>query len=87
MSTTISWRREFTRLNATNKIERVATAEFAARHWRSHSDTDCSARCTVCGEWIYTLRRLVQGELETWGTALVGALFEHLADECALVLA
>jgi hypothetical protein len=81
----ITWRRTFTRLAADTKANRLATAEFATRTWRSHSHTEGSARCTVCGLWIYAVRRLIEGELETWGNALTGAMFEHLDGECALV--
>jgi hypothetical protein len=81
----ITWRRSFTRLATDTKANRLATAEAAARTWRSHSDTEGSARCTLCGLWIYTVRRLVEGERESWTNALTGAMFEHLDDECAVV--
>jgi hypothetical protein len=82
---TITSRRTFIRLATDTKANRLATAEFAARTWRSHSDIEGSARCTVCGLWIYAVRRLIGGDMETWANALTGAMFEHLDGECAVV--
>jgi hypothetical protein len=72
------------RLSSDTKASRLATAEFATRTWRSHSEIEGSARCTLCGRWIHAVRRLVEYELESWGNALVGAMVEHLQDECTL---
>jgi hypothetical protein len=66
------------RLATDTKAARMATAEFSARTWRSHSDVRGSARCAVCGSWVETVRRIVGDQLESWSDALVGALFEHI---------
>lgn len=71
------------RLSCDTKANRMALAEFSSKTWKSHSDVKGSARCFVCGTWVKTVRRLVAGELESWGTALVGALFEHIESKHA----
>jgi hypothetical protein len=82
--TTSTGRRSALRLSLDAKANRLATAELATRTWRWHSDIQGSVRCTVCGQWVYTVRRLVEYELESWGNALVGAMVEHLEDTCEL---
>jgi hypothetical protein len=77
-------KRRLARLTSDTKSSRRATAEFATRTWRSHSHLEGSARCTLCGLWVYTVRRHVEYELESWSNALVGAMVEHLEDECPL---
>jgi hypothetical protein len=84
MPPVISKRRTLARLTSDTKSGRRATAEFATRTWRSHSHLEGSARCTVCGLWVHTVRRHVEYELESWSNALVGAMVEHLEDECPL---
>lgn len=66
------------RLATDTKANRMATAEFSARTWRSHSDVRGSARCVVCGSWVEAIRRIAGVELESWSDALVGAMFEHI---------
>uniref|UniRef100_UPI003F49618C hypothetical protein n=1 Tax=Pseudonocardia sp. CA-138482 TaxID=3240023 RepID=UPI003F49618C len=84
--TTINWRwSSTTRLSADTKTACLRTAEFAVRTWRWHSELHGSARCTICGAEVHTVRRLVAGELERWATALTGAMFEHLDVEHAPV--
>jgi hypothetical protein len=84
MQSPITRRRSFTRLNADAKANCLVTAEFATRTWRRHSNTEGSARCTLCGQRIYTVRRRIESELESWGNALVGAMVAHLEDDCAV---
>jgi hypothetical protein len=85
MQSPITWRRSCTRLNADVKANCRVTVEFATRAWRRHSNTEGSARCTLYGQRVYTVRRRIESELENCGNALVGAMVAHLEDDCALV--
>jgi hypothetical protein len=68
-----------TRFHAGTKEARLATAEAAVRHgFRSKSELEGSALCSICGTDVPTVRRTVEYKLEDWGPALVGAMVHHI---------